>query len=352
MASSVSDRLHGEALVIDVHSDVHLDLIRSRAAGEHRVLERRHLPAWRAGGVDGVVLSTIPKFGPDPYPYRTSPVENLLYMLDCVHEELAESPDHLRLVLDPDDLTKARADGKVGIVLGCEGAEPITDLSLLRSYHRLGLRVLTLTWHQRNAVGDGVSEPSRSGLSHFGRSVVAEANRLGIVLDVSHAGSATLRDTLEASSVPVVASHSNARALCDHERNLTDEEIRAVAASGGLVGVTFLGRFVAAEAPTIEHVLDHIDHVVGVVGSEHLAFGSDYTTGGADLIIGSRRVAGPDQPVDHPTIPYAAGIETYPELPALTRGLLDRGHDDESVRRLLGENFVRVFESVAAGAEL
>ncbi|HSJ28392.1 MAG TPA: dipeptidase [Acidimicrobiia bacterium] len=343
-------RLHDESLVIDAHSDVHLDLIRSRAAGERRVFEERHVPGWRAGGVDGIVLSTIPKFGPDPYPYRTSPAENLLYMLDCVHQEISESPDQLQLVLEPDDFRKARADGKIGIMLGCEGAEPIADLSHLRSYHRLGLRALTLTWHQRNAVGDGVSEPSGSGLSHFGRAVVEESNRLGIVLDVSHAGAATLRDTLEMSSVPVIASHSNARALCDHERNLADDELRAIASSGGLIGVTLLGRFVAPETPTIHHVLDHIDHMVRVVGWEHVAFGTDYTTGGADLVIGSRRVAGPNQPVDHTTIPYAAGLETYAELPALTHGMLDRGHDHQAVRRLLGENFVSLFEAVVAGS--
>jgi membrane dipeptidase len=343
--------LHQSALVVDVHSDVHLDLIRSRAAGERQVLERRHLPAWRAGGVDGVVLNTIPKFGPDPYPYQTTPIQNLLYMLDCVHRELEESPDVFQLVLAPGDFEAARAAGKIGIMLGCEGAEPVApDLSLLRSYHRLGLRVLTLTWHHRNAVGDGVSEPSGSGLSHFGRAVVEEANRLGIVLDVSHAGPQTLADTLELSTAPIVASHSNARALCDHERNLTDDEITAVARAGGVVGVAFLGRFVAPDSPDIDHVLGHIDHLVALAGADHVAIGPDYTTGGEDLIIGSRRVAGPDQPVHDTTIPYASGLETYEELPALTAGLLARGHQPDVVTGILGQNYLRLFEAVTAAA--
>jgi membrane dipeptidase len=348
---SSATELHQSSLVIDVHSDVHLDLIRSRAAGETRVLERRHLPGWRAGGVDGLVLNTIPKFGPDPYPYQTSPVQNLLYMLDCLHMELEESAEHMTLVLEPGDFERARSAGKIGIMVGCEGAEPLgSDLSLFRSYHRLGLRVLTLTWHHRNAVGDGVSEPSGSGLSNFGREVVAEANRLGVMLDLSHAGARTLVDVLSQSAAPVVASHSNASRLCEHERNLDDDEIRAIAEVGGLVGVAFLGRFVSATDPDIEDVLDHIDHIAGLVGPEHIGLGPDFTTGGADLIIGSRAVAGPNQPVNDVSIPYARGLETYEEFPAITEGLLRRGHSPESIRGILGANYTRVFEAVTDNA--
>jgi membrane dipeptidase len=343
--------LHRDSLVVDVHTDVHLDLVRSRAAGETRVLERRHLPGWQEGGVDGVVLNTIPKFGPDPYPYQTTPVQNLLYMLDCLHLELEESPEAFLLVTEPSDFERARREGRVGIMVGCEGAEPLaTDLSLLRSYHRLGLRVLTLTWHQRNQVGDGVSEPSDSGLSNWGREVVAEANRLGIVIDVSHAGRRTLADVLERSRAPIIASHSNARRLHDHERNLTDDEIIAIASTGGMVGVTFLGRFVAVGEARATDVLDHLDHLIALVGPDHVGFGTDYTTGGQDLVIGSRRVAGPGQPTSDDDIPYATGLASYEDLPSLTSGMLDRGHHPDVVRGVLGTNYIRLLETVTEEA--
>lgn len=344
-------RFHGDGLVVDVHCDVHLDLVRSRAAGERQVLERRHLPAWRAGGVGLVVLNTIPKFGPDPYPYVTTPVHNYLYMLDCLHQELDESPHAFALVRTPSDVAKAQTEGKLGIIIGVEGAEPLgTDLSLLRCYHRLGLRVLTLTWHHRNSVADGVSEPSASGLSNFGREVVSEANRLGIVLDVSHAGPRAVRDTLARSSVPIMASHSNARALCDHERNLHDDELRGIAEQEGLIGVTFLGRFVADDDPTLEDVVGHVEHLFDVVGPEHVALGTDYTTGGQDLIIEARRVGGPDQPTTDATIPYARGLESYDGLPALAARLIERGHTQAHVDAILGGNFLRLFSGVSAAA--
>lgn len=338
------------APITDAHCDVHLDLIRRRARGEVRVLERRHLPGWVSGGVDLVVLNTVPKFGPGAYPYLTTPVHNYLYMLDCLHLELQESADHLQLVTCQQDLESVRAAGKVGIIIGCEGAEPLgDDLSLLRCYHRLGLRVLTLTWHHRNALADGVAEPSGAGLSNLGREVVDEANRLGIVLDVSHASARTIDDVLERSTQPILASHSNARAVCDHQRNLDDEQIRAIAERGGVIGVVFLGRFVAAEDPDVHDVADHIDHIVGLVGYEHLALGPDYTTGGEDLVIDARRVAGPGQPVDDPTIPYAAGLETYDGIPSLLAELISRGHDVADLRGMLGDNLRPVFAQMRAG---
>jgi len=338
-------KLHFSSLVIDMHSDVHLDVIRSRGRGETRVLERRHLPKWRAGGVDGVVLNTIPRFGPTPYPYYTSPARNALLMLDAIHQEIAESAEHFALVLSPDGFHEARAAGKIGLMLGLEGAEAVEDdLGLLRAYHRMGLRILTLTWHQRNFAADGVAEPSGAGLSNFGRALVLEMNRLGILVDVSHLSPAGVDDVLAVSEAPIVASHSNTRALCDHQRNLTDRQICAIASAGGVIGVVFLGRFVASEHPTSEQVLNHIDHLKRLAGSGHVGLGPDYCEGGEDLIIAARRIAGPGQPVDDATIPFARGLEDASRLPDLTRGLLDRGYAETEIAGILGQNFIAVFE--------
>lgn len=342
---------HQDALVVDIHTDVHLDLVRSRANGETHVLAQRHMPGWRAGGVDVVVLNTIPKFGPDPYPYHTTPVHNALYMLDCLHRELEESADELRLVTTADEILASRDAGRIGIMIGIEGSEALgDDLSLLRSYHRLGMRVLTLNWHQRNLVGDGVSEPSASGLSNWGREVVSEATRLGVLVDVSHSGPRTVADVLSISAAPVVASHSNSRHVHDHERNLTDDQVRAIAASGGLVGVTFLSRFVAEGTADAEHVFRHIEHLADLVGPEHLGVGTDFTTGGEDLIIASRRVAGPGQPTADASIPYASGLDRYELLGHLTKGLLDRGFDASAVSGILGANYLRVLRAVEEAA--
>ena len=344
-------RLHQEALVVDIHSDIHLDVIRCRGRGETKVLERRHFPRWKKAGLNAVVLNTMAKFGPETYPYRASPVHNYLLMIDAVLQEIQESPDCFFQILEPVDLEKARVDERIGIMLGLEGAEPIEmDLGFLRCYHRLGLRIMNLTWHQRNQVADGVAEPSNSGLSNFGREVVGELNRLGIIIDLSHLSKAGVRDVLEISKQPVVASHSNADAVCSHQRNLEDWQIKGIAENCGLIGVNFLGRFVAPENPTISDVLDHVDHIAGLVSPVHMGMGPDYTDFCQDMIISSRKLAGPGQPVDDVDIPYAEGLSDVTELPNFTCGLVARGYSEDDIRGILGENFLRVFRQVYESA--
>lgn len=340
-------RLHRESLVIDCHSDVHLDVIRSRGKGETRVLERRHLPRWREAGLNVVVLSSMAKFGPDPYPYWSSPVNNFLLMADAIHQEIEESPHCFLLILEPEDIDRAKDSNRLGIMLGLEGAEPLeTNLGFLRCYFRLGLRIMNLTWHQRNQVADGVAEPSNSGLSNFGREVVSELSRLGIIIDLSHLSKAGVRDILEICKQPVIASHSNASAVHSHQRNLDDWQIKGIAENGGLIGVTFLGRFVAAEHPSLSDVLDHVDHIAHLVGPACIGMGPDYTDFCADMIISSRRVAGPGQPVDDVDIPYADGVDDMTKLTNFTGGLVARGYSDDEIRGILGENFLRVFKEV------
>jgi len=342
--------LHASSWVIDLHSDVHLDVVRQRGRGETRVLKRRHWPKWKKGGVNAVILNTIPKFGPDPYPYQTDPTRNFLLTMDAVFQDIAETPECFALVLEPEDLLAAREAGKVGLLIGLEGAEAVgRDLGLVRCFYRLGLRVMNLTWHQRNLVADGVAEPSNAGLSHFGRELVAELNRLGIFIDVSHLSPKGIDDVLALSSAPVLASHSNAKAVHPHERNLDDRRIRRIARKGGLIGVTFLGRFVADRDPDIEQVLDHIEHIVKVAGADSVGIGPDYCDYVHDLIIASRRVAGPGMPVQEKTIPYARGLEDASKLPRLTEGLLRRGFDQQVIKRILGENFLDLFTRVRKG---
>lgn len=339
--------LHEEALVIDTHSDVHLDVIRRRGRGEKRVMERLFYDRWKAGGVDVVVLCTMAKFGPDPYPYYTSPARNYLLTCDAIAQEIAESPQCFMAIRTPEDIHLARERSKVGLMLGLEGAEALeSDLGLLRCYYRLGMRVMTLTWHQRNLVADGVAEPSNAGLSNFGHAVVEEMRRNGVILDVSHLSPRGVEEVTHLYRGPVIASHSNARAVHDHQRNLYDDQIRAIAATGGVIGVVFLGRFVAGINPSLQDVLDHVDHIVKVAGVKHVAIGPDYVDGGEDMVIQSRRVAGPGQPVNDKDIPYARGLERIECLPGFTRGLISRGYTDDQIKGILGGNFLRVFEQV------
>ncbi len=229
-----------------------------------------------------------------------------------------------------EDVEKAKKEDKVAGVIGLEGAESVEgDLSLLRMFYRLGVRLLTVAWSRRNRAADGVYETrTGGGLTNFGLQLVKECNRLGIMVDVSHLSPAGVRDVLEVSSAPVIASHSNAHALCPHPRNLTDEQLVAVARKGGVIGVTFVPAFISEERQeaSLEKLLDHIDHIVHIAGIDHVGLGSDF---------------------DGFPPPPPTGLEDVTCLPAITAGLVERGYSEDNVRKVLGGNLLRVFRQVA-----
>lgn len=194
---------------------------------------------------------------------------------------------------------------------------------MVRLLHRLGVRLISLTWNQRNALADGAGEdPGGGGLSRAGREMVREMNRVGIVVDVSHLSEAGFWDVLEASSCPVVASHSNCRALASHRRNLSDGQIRALAMVGGVQGITYVRDFLGS-GEDLERVADHIGYALDVVGDDrHTGLGSDFD--------------GVEVPV--------AGLEDVTHLPALADVLSRRGLSDESIARVFGYNYLEFFE--------
>ena len=317
-----SQTLHFDAIVVDGHCDTLGDVLEGkRTLAERSVLGHVDLPRLRAGGVTAQIFACFTPI----HEYHRGATPYALRMIDVLHQTIDAHPDDLLLATRADDIRRAKAEGKVAGILGLEGAEPLgNNLAVLRSFYRLGVRVLGLTWNFRNEVADGVMEGPRAlGLSPFGIRVVEECNRLGVLIDVSHLAPAGLEDVLRVSQRPVIASHSNARALCDHERNLSDAQIEAIARGGGLIGVTFVDAFLrrpAAEA-TVNHVLDHIDHLLRVAGPEHVMIGSDFD--GADM---------------------PRGLEDATYYPSLTAGMAARGHSEDVIRGVLGLNFLRVFD--------
>lgn len=318
------ETLHFDAIVVDGHCDTLGDVLEGkRTLAERSTLGHVDLPRLRAGGVTAQIFACFTPI----HEYHRSATRYALRMIDVLHQAIDAHPDELLLAANAAGIRRAKAEGKIAGILGLEGAEPLgNDLAVLRSFHRLGVRVLGLTWNFRNEVADGVMEGTQAlGLSAFGKEVVEECNRLGVLIDVSHLAPAGLEDVLRVSQRPVIASHSNARALCDHPRNLSDAQIEAIARGGGLVGVTFVDAFLhrpAAEA-SIEHALDHIDHLLRVVGPEHVMIGSDFD--GADM---------------------PRGLEDAIRYPSLTAGMAARGHNETIIRGVLGLNFLRVFDKV------
>jgi membrane dipeptidase len=346
-------RLHAEAFVFAGHTDFIAGVSEGRTRGERGVAGRRQLPLLRAGGVKAVcehVAGDTPYFA--TFAFRNirplQPVKFALQALDYWHAELEETADW-HLVLDAADFRRAERLGKVAVVFGFEGAMPIDDdLGILRMFHRLGIRSVGLTWNGRNLLGDGVSVGAGGGLTAFGRAAVAELNRLGIVVDVSHMNDEGARDTIEASAAPIIASHSNARAVCAHPRNLTDELARALARRGGVIGVHMLNMFIAgSHAATLDQLLDHVDHFARLLGPEHVGLGPDcmeqwpgdvYQTLWAGTEAEALRFH------------YPPEFDSLAKMLNVTRGLVARGYDDGAIRGILGDNLLRVFTQVLGGA--
>lgn len=318
--------LHHETIVIDGHCDTLMAVLDGgRKLGERSSEGHVDLPRLREGGVTAQVFAI---FIEDQYlPARAA--GQTLRMLDALYRELDDNADSLVLATGAECIVEAKALGKVAAIVGIEGAESLEgDLGLLRIFYRLGLRLLTVTWSRRNQAADGVSEScSGGGLTEFGIQLVEECNNLGVVLDISHLAPAGVRDVLEASARPIIASHSNAHAVCPHARNLTDEQLVAVAEKGGVVCTTFVPGFITEEGKgaSLGKLLDHIDHIVRVAGIDHVGLGSDFDGFGP---------------------PAPKGLEDVARLPEITTGLVSRGYIDDEVRKVLGGNLMRVFRQV------
>jgi len=280
----------------------------------------------RAGGINAQVFACW-----TPVPYQRHGATGMaMRLIETFHRQAEQYADKLFPIRSQSDLDRLTATGPIGGILSLEGAEPLDGyLETLYAFHRLGVRWLGLTWNFRNAVADGVADgTSGGGLTPFGEDVVRSCEELGIVVDVSHLSDAGVAHVLRIASGPVVASHSNARALRDHRRNLTDEQAQAIAATGGVIGVTFVPSFLTDD-PTqasLDHVLDHIEHFVRVVGVDHVGIGSDFDGIG--------------------DTPPPRGLEDASHYDNIRHGLSGRGFSEADIAAIMGGNWLRVLRQV------
>jgi membrane dipeptidase len=310
-----------------------------------------------------------------------------LDLIDSVYEQAARHPDRMMMAFSVADIERAHREHKLAALLGIEGGHSIeNDIHLLRDFYRLGVRYMTLSWSNTNEWADSSGDINDSKIEHHngltdnGKQIVTEMNRLGMLVDISHVADKTFYDVIAVSKAPVIASHSSARALTNHPRNMTDDMLRAVAKNGGVVQVNFYNAFIdenyrkAAEAqskerdaavksyteqlkasgktvtyldadrierewaakiprPPLSSLIDHIDHVAKVAGIDHVGLGSDF-----DGVSGAT----------------PQGIDSAADLPKITQALLDRGYSADDIRKILGGNLLRVFseaERVSRGMQ-
>jgi membrane dipeptidase len=376
--SAKARAIHDSAIVVDTHADTpqrFLDEGFDIGSTDPNDVGHISLDKARRGNLGAEFFS----IWVDPETNQGHFAQHTFDLIDSVYEQAARHPDRMMMAFSVDDIERAHQEHKLAALMGIEGGHSIeNDIHLLRDYYRLGVRYMTLSWSNTNEWADSSGDINDSkverhnGLTDFGKRVVLEMNRLGMMVDISHVADKTFWDAIATTKAPVIASHSSARALVDAPRNMTDDMIRAVARNGGVVQVNFYSGFVdqtyrnANEAqdkdekaalqnyldslkaqgkpvnyiekdrierewtakiprPPFKALIDHIDHIAKVAGVDHVGLGSDF-----DGVSGAT----------------PQGVDSAADLPKITQALLDRGYSADDIKKILGGNILRVFGQV------
>lgn len=332
--------LHREAVVVDTHNDLLMSVV-ARPADEWASFFRAHwLPQLRAGGVD---VQVLPVFIDDEFRPEGA-LRQTLRMIEAAHRIADANPDEVTLCLDGAAIDEGVAAGRIALVLALESCPQVdTHVELLQTLYRLGVRIVSFAHFGRTALADGSGEDaSGSRLTRAGVAAFALATELGMVFDVSHLGAAGVDHVVELARRPLLATHSSARALRDHHRNLTDDQLRGIAAGGGVICVNFFPGFLSDGPATVEHVVDHIEHVAAVAGIEAVGIGPDFVKELFDEkypLCDTLITEGVDGKAVLP------GLEGPAGLPLVTDALLRRGFGEADVRAVLGDNALRLFRA-------
>ena len=282
--------------------------------------------------------------------------QSALTSLSRLSSQLAQHGDRLMLIRSFSDIGEAKRQKKIGLLVNFQNSTAVgTDLKNLDLFYGLGVRQIQLTFNWRNWVGDGCTERTQAGLSYYGVDLVGRMNDLGMIVDVGHSGYQTTLDAVEASKKPIVFSHTNCKALCDHPRNKTDDQIKALARKGGVMGLTTFNWFVSDKPrSTLEDLLNHYDHAIKLVGPDHVGIGSDFELPGW---LGTE----PDAEwEEHRRIyadwewklikgrfpPYIDEVNNAQRYRTIARGLERRGHAVDVIEKVRGANFVRAYKEV------
>jgi membrane dipeptidase len=361
-------KLHFSSIVLDTHDDTTQRFFsKTFDLGKHNPEGNVDIPRMREGGMNAIFFS----IWIDGRITGPPAVQKAIDQIDMVHENVRKNAKDMAFCLTADDVRRAHAQGKIAALIGVEGGHMIgNDIHVLRMFGDLGVRYMTLSHFYNDEWADSSTDkPAHNGLTEFGRDVVREMNRQGIMVDISHVSDKTFYDALEVSKAPLIASHSSCRAICNHPRNMTDDMIKALAAKGGVIQINYHAGFLSqefkdadtalegdvvkqsaerqkncgddADCQTIEReratrelvrqgllphvswekIIEHIDHVVKLVGPDHVGLGSDF---------------------DGAIMPE--GMEDCSHLPQITEALVRKGYHDEDIRKILGGNLLRVME--------
>lgn len=320
--------------IFDGHADIFYDVTRRALDGEKDILKNHHRDRLRKGGIHGgVFISWIPERD-----YNKKPIEDprayFEFMMEQVEREIESSKDFLRVIRDREGMKNLfQEDEFLYVVKGMEGIKIVDEeLHLIDRLYNLDYRLISLTWNEDNSLASGCRGDEKRGITQLGKKALKKMEDLGIVIDVSHLNEKSFWDVMDNTHAPLVASHSNAYALCKQKRNLTDEQIKAIAARGGIIGLNAYRGFVSEneEEKDIEHLVDHLDYIISLAGVEHVAFGFDF----CEYLYEDDDKMNPD------------GLKDASEAYKILDILKKRGYSQENIQAIAYGNLKRLFLEV------
>ena len=320
--------LHNRIISIDTHTDSPLDFVKSYSIG-NRGKYQVDIPKMQEGYLDAQYLACWVRQGDLTPLARQKANTRINELIDCIYQQVALNSELCGVARNANDIITLKSEGKKAFLIGIENGYAIgSDLSQLQKFHDKGVTYITLCHSKNNDICDSSSDKKGAkwnGLSPFGKEVIAEMNRLGLLIDLSHASDATLRDVLKISKTPIFASHSSSRAIFDCERNLSDDILRAIAENGGVIQVCLVDEFLTRnpKLSNIEDFMNHLCHIINVAGIDHVGIGSDFDGGGG-----------------------VKGCNGDNDLIQITTRLIKRGYSDEDIEKIWGKNFLRILTQV------
>lgn len=326
-------QLHRQILSVDTHCDTPLEFKKAGFDIGKRESNQVNIPKMEEGMLDAIFFAAYTGQGPRDAVSTQKAVDKIEGLIKGIHSQVEKNKDICGIAYTTDDLIRLKQEGKKTIFIGIENGYGIgKDIANIARFKKMGVNYITLCHTKDNDICDTSSANTKewNGLSPYGKKVIAEMNRLGIMIDVSHAGEKTFWDVIELSTQPIIASHSSVQALCYHDRNLTDKQMAAIAKNGGVVQICLVDLFInknRAKASVMD-AIKHIDHAVRVAGIDHVGIASDFD-GGGGLI----------------------GCNGSNDMINITVKLIERGYSDEDIAKLWGGNFLRVMDKVQKMAE-
>lgn len=331
-------------MIVDCHSDILIDVGKHWLAGRRGRLLEHHIPKMRAGGVTGAwcpLSVDNPSHDGDPY-------VRMLQTLEAVHDEAELAASDVAIVTDAASFEAVMRSGRIALYLGIEGAMPLAGRpERVEELHSRGLRWFGLTWNARNEVGDGLGVDDAKSLSAAGREIVAEMERLGVVIDLTHASIPLFDSVVDATTVPFAVTHSNSIELCDHVRNLTDEQLHAVRDRGGFVGVNFFPSLLISEQrqPTLLDIVAHADYLRRILGPAQVALAADFIDYDQEAMAAGLAASAIDY---GDSVVYPVSVETTAGMENVLTALQESGWSEQDITGIAWSNqldFIRRVES-------